>query len=147
MAELCIHWFNPMVWVLYRLMTKDMELSCDEKALGTFDEDVKKAYANALLNISMRQNKLTLGGVLSFGESDIKSRIKGVLGAKKPKVIVTIIAVIAVIIATYISLCGGYLTDLWSYIGKTGELSPEKYRQHRTELVRKMRRQIFRQIV
>lgn len=99
MAALCVHWFDPMVWISYRLMTKDMELSCDEKALGTFDEDVKKAYANALLNISMRQNKLTLGGVLSFGESDIKSRIKGVLGAKKPKVIVTIIAVIAVIIA------------------------------------------------
>ena len=99
MAALCVHWFNPMVWISYRLMTKDMELSCDEKALGTFDEDVKKSYANALLNISMRQNKLTLGGVLSFGESDIKSRIKGVLGAKKPKVIVTIIAVIAVIIA------------------------------------------------
>lgn len=99
MAALCVHWFNPMVWISYRLMTKDMELSCDEKALGTFDDDVKKAYANALLNISMRQNKLTLGGVLSFGESDIKSRIKGVLGAKKPKAIVTIIAVIAVIIA------------------------------------------------
>lgn len=99
MAALCVHWFNPMVWISYRLMTKDMELSCDEKALGGFDTDVKKAYANALLNISMRQNKLTLGGVLSFGESDIKSRIKGVLGAKKPKVIVTIIAVIAVIIA------------------------------------------------
>lgn len=99
MAALCVHWFNPMVWVSYRLMTKDMELSCDEKALGGFDTDVKKAYANALLNISLKQNKLALGGVLNFGESDIKSRIKGVLGAKKPKVIVTIIAVIAVIIA------------------------------------------------
>lgn len=96
MLELCVHWFNPMVWISYRLMTKDMELSCDEKALGGFDPDVKKAYANALLNISMRQNKLTLGGVLSFGESDIKSRIKGVLNAKKPKVIAVIAAVIAV---------------------------------------------------
>lgn len=99
MAALCVHWFNPMVWLSYRLMTKDMELSCDEKALDTFDDDVKKAYANALLNISLKQNRLALGGVLNFGESDIKSRIKGVLGAKKPKVIVTIIAVIAVIIA------------------------------------------------
>lgn len=99
MAALCVHWFNPMVWISYRLMTKDMELSCDEKALGGFDTDVKKAYANALLNISLKQNRLALGGVLNFGESDIKSRIKGVLGAKKPKVIVTIIAVIAVIIA------------------------------------------------
>ncbi|MGN0600937.1 MAG: M56 family metallopeptidase [Oscillospiraceae bacterium] len=116
MAVLCVHWFDPMVWISYRLMTKDMELSCDEKALGTFDDDVKKAYANALLNISMRQNKLTLGGVLSFGESDIKSRIKGVLGAKKPKVIVTIIAVIAVIIA---AVC--LLTNA---VKKTTEFAP-----------------------
>ncbi|MGN0604505.1 MAG: M56 family metallopeptidase [Oscillospiraceae bacterium] len=111
MAALCVHWFNPMVWISYRLMTKDMELSCDEKALGGFDTDVKKAYANALLNISLKQNKLTLGGVLNFGESDIKSRIKGVLGAKKPKVIVTIIAVIAVIIAAVCLLTNAVKKD------------------------------------
>lgn len=111
MAALCVHWFNPMVWVSYRLMTKDMELSCDEKALGTFDADVKKAYANALLNISLKQNRLALGGVLNFGESDIKSRIKGVLGAKKPKVIVTIIAVIAVIIAAVCLLTNAVKKD------------------------------------
>lgn len=99
MSTLCVHWFNPMVWISYRLMTKDMELSCDEKALGTFDDDVKKAYANALLNVSIRQNKLTLGGVLHFGESDIKGRIKGILGGKKPKVIANVMAVITVIIA------------------------------------------------
>ncbi|MDD6825283.1 MAG: M56 family metallopeptidase [Oscillospiraceae bacterium] len=136
MAALCVHWFDPMVWISYRLMTKDMELSCDEKALSTFDEDVKKAYANALLNISMRQNKLTLGGVLSFGESDIKSRIKGVLGAKKPKVIVTIIAVIAVIIAAVCLLTnavkkekefapipeGEYVTDKLLYISPYSSL-------------------------
>ncbi|MGN0554181.1 MAG: M56 family metallopeptidase [Oscillospiraceae bacterium] len=111
MAALCVHWFNPMVWVSYRLMTKDMELSCDEKALGTFDADVKKAYANALLNISLKQNRLALGGVLNFGESDIKSRVKGVLGAKKPKVIVTIIAVIAVIIAAVCLLTNAVKKD------------------------------------
>lgn len=99
MVALCVHWFNPMVWLSYRLMTKDMELSCDEKALGSFDSDVKKAYANALLNISLKQNRISLGGVLNFGESNIKSRIKGVLGAKKPKVTAVVSAVIAVIAA------------------------------------------------
>lgn len=111
MAALCIHWFNPMVWLSYRLMTKDMELSCDEKALGSFDTDVKKAYANALLNISLKQNKLSLGGVLSFGESNIKSRIKGVLGAKKPKVIAVILAVIAVIAAAVCLLTNAVKKD------------------------------------
>lgn len=111
MAALCIHWFNPMVWLSYRLMTKDMELSCDEKALGSFDTDVKKAYANALLNISLKQNRLSLGGVLSFGESNIKSRIKGVLGAKKPKVIAIVSAVIAVVAAAVCLLTNAVKKD------------------------------------
>lgn len=111
MAALCIHWFNPMVWLSYRLMTKDMELSCDEKALGSFDTDVKKAYANALLNISLKQNRLSLGGVLNFGESNIKSRIKGVLGAKKPKVIAVVLAVIAVIAAAVCLLTNAVKKD------------------------------------
>lgn len=96
MAALCLHWFNPLVWVSYRLMTKDMELSCDERAVSRFDRDVRKDYANALLNISARQNHISLGGILAFGESNIKSRIKGVLAAKKPTVIVTAVSVIAV---------------------------------------------------
>lgn len=111
MAALCIHWFNPMVWLSYRLMTKDMELSCDEKALGSFDSDVKKAYANALLNISLKQNRLSLGGVLSFGESNIKSRIKGVLGAKKPKAIAIVSAVIAVVAAAVCLLTNAVKKD------------------------------------
>lgn len=96
MAALCLHWFNPLVWASYKLMTKDMELSCDERAVSRFDRDVRKDYANALLNISARQNHISLGGILAFGESNIKSRIKGVLAAKKPTVIVTAVSVIAV---------------------------------------------------
>lgn len=96
MAALCLHWFNPLVWISYKLMTKDMELSCDERAVSRFDRDVRKDYANALLNISARQNHISLGGILAFGESNIKSRIKGVLAAKKPTVIVTALSVAAV---------------------------------------------------
>ncbi len=98
-AALALHWFNPLVWISYKLMTRDMELSCDEKALAGFDGDVRREYANALLNISVRQNNISLGGVLSFGESSVKARIKGVLSAKKPTVIVTAAAVAAVIAA------------------------------------------------
>lgn len=96
MGALCLHWFNPLVWVSYRLMTKDMELSCDERAVSRFDRDVRKDYANALLNISAGQNHISLGGILAFGESNVKSRIKGVLAAKKPTVIVTAVSVAAV---------------------------------------------------
>lgn len=93
---LALHWFNPLVWLGVRLMTADMELSCDELALRNSDGSYKKAYANALLNMSMRQNKLTIGSVLSFGESNIKSRIKGVLSMKKPKLAAVIAAVVVI---------------------------------------------------
>ncbi|MGN1102961.1 MAG: M56 family metallopeptidase, partial [Huintestinicola sp.] len=91
-AALSIHWFNPMVWLSYRIMSKDMELSCDESAVRSFEGDVRREYANALLNMSLRQNRLY--GLLGFGETGIKSRIKGVLSLKKPTVIATIAAVI-----------------------------------------------------
>lgn len=94
MLTLCIHWFNPMVWLSYQLMTKDMESSCDEKALNSFDKNEKKAYANALLNISLKQNGISLGGMLNFGEKSIKERIKVILGAKKPHKAAVVIAVI-----------------------------------------------------
>lgn len=92
MAALCIHWFNPVVWVSYRLMVKDMELSCDERAVGSFEADVRRNYANALLNMSVKQNGLS--GLLAFGESNVKSRIKGVLSLKKPAIAATAAAVI-----------------------------------------------------
>lgn len=91
-AALSVHWFNPMVWLSYRLMSKDMELSCDERAVRSFEGDVRREYANALLNMSLRQNRLY--GLLGFGETGIKSRIKGVLSLKKPTIIATISAVI-----------------------------------------------------
>lgn len=103
MLTLCIHWFNPMVWLSYQLMTKDMESSCDEKALNIFDKNEKKAYANALLNISLKQNGISLGGMLNFGEKSIKERIKVILGAKKPHKF-TVFAAVIVIIAAAVCL-------------------------------------------
>ena len=98
-----LHWFNPLVWLGVRLMTSDMELSCDELALGQLSAEHKKDYANALLNISMRQNGISFSGLLNFGETGIKARIKEVLSMKKPKVWVSVIAV-AVIIVTGVCL-------------------------------------------
>jgi len=99
LAALSLHWFNPFIWLSFKLMVRDMEMSCDERALMSFDTDVRKAYAEALLNISMKQNNFAYGGLLSFGESSIKSRIKGVLNAKKPALWVTALGILVLIIA------------------------------------------------
>lgn len=116
MVILSVHWFNPLVWLGFKLMTDDMELSCDEKALGSYDVEDRKAYATTLLNMSVRQNSLNLGGMLSFGESGIKTRIKGVLAMKKPKAIACVLAV-AVIIAAAVCL----LTSAEKLVVEDGE--------------------------
>ncbi len=96
---LSLHWFNPLVWLGIGLMTSDMELSCDEIALEGIGEQGRKDYANALLNISMMQNGLAFSGMLGFGESSIKTRIKEVLKIKKPTAAATVAAVAVIAVA------------------------------------------------
>ena len=91
---LCVHWFNPLVWMSFLLMTKDMEMSCDEKVIKELGNDVKKDYTNSLLALAV--GRTINGSPLAFGESDSKARIKNVLHYKKPAFLVLLLAVIAV---------------------------------------------------
>ncbi len=79
-----IHWFNPLVWIAFVLMSTDMELSCDERVLKVMDEDIKKPYANTLLSLAAGRHILN-GSPLAFGEGNVKRRIKNVLNYKKPR--------------------------------------------------------------
>jgi bla regulator protein blaR1 len=97
-----IHWFNPFVWVAYVLMNQDMEMSCDEYVIKrypikNYNEDIRKAYATSLLNLSVGRRKI-LGVPLAFGEGNVKGRIKNVTRYKKPLISVGICAVIGIVI-------------------------------------------------
>ncbi len=105
-----IHWFNPLVWLGISRMNKDMELSCDEAALMALGGGSKKAYANALLNMAVKQNRISLCGVLCFGEKNIKTRIKGVLSMKKPRII-AIVAAFAVVVVSAVCLLTSALPE------------------------------------
>jgi len=95
---LSIHWFNPLVWIAFMLMSTDMELSCDEKVLNEMNEDIKKPYANSLLSLATGRYIFN-GNPLAFGEGNVKGRIKNVLNYKKPRFwVVVIAAIIAVAI-------------------------------------------------
>ncbi|MEG1783231.1 MAG: M56 family metallopeptidase, partial [Oscillospiraceae bacterium] len=83
---LCVHWFNPLVWVAFFLSGRDMELSCD----------VKKDYSTSLLTLATGR-RIVGGTPLAFGEGDTKSRIKNVLNYKKPAFWVIVVSVIAVV--------------------------------------------------
>ncbi|WP_286680769.1 M56 family metallopeptidase [Tepidanaerobacter sp. EBM-49] len=77
-----LHWFNPIVWISYFLMSKDMEMSCDEEVIRQSKEDIRVSYSRSLLSLSMKQSGLL--APLAFGESNIKTRIKNILNYKKP---------------------------------------------------------------
>lgn len=99
---LTAHWFNPVIWLAFALMTRDMELSCDEAVLKIFGAGEKKAYSEALLHVSMKRSGLADNYKfmpLAFAETGIKSRVKNVLKYKKPTVAVTVIAAAVVIAA------------------------------------------------
>lgn len=80
---LCIHWFNPFVWIGFLLMSTDMELSCDEKVIRKMGMEIKKEYSASLLSLATN-NRIINGSPLAFGEGNVKGRIKNVLNYKKP---------------------------------------------------------------
>lgn len=92
----CVHWFNPLVWVAYSMMSEDMELSCDECVIKELGSEIKKEYSKSLLNLSLyRQEKQKT--FIQFGENNIKERVKNVLNYKKPAFAAMFIAIIIVV--------------------------------------------------
>lgn len=94
---LSFHWFNPLMWVAYILLCRDIEFACDEKVIKSLGEEGKKPYSEALLNCSVPRKMITACPV-AFGETGVKSRIKSVLNYKKPAFWVILIAVILSIV-------------------------------------------------
>ena len=80
---LTVHWFNPLCWVAYVLLCRDIELACDEKVIRQMDLDGKKQYSAALLECSAGRRMVTICP-LAFGEVGVKERVKNVLNYKKP---------------------------------------------------------------
>lgn len=82
LLAVCIHWFNPLVWVMYLLTDRDIELSCDEKILEICGEEEKKKYARALLELAENQYQWSLF-LNGFGKSAIQERIVAIMNFKK----------------------------------------------------------------
>lgn len=96
---LCLHWYNPFVWVAYLLICRDIEIACDESVVKNLTLEERKLYSLALLNCAMKLSRLPSCPV-AFGEVDLKQRIKKVLKYKKPVLWCTVVAcVLAVVIA------------------------------------------------
>lgn len=129
----CLHWFNPLVWLSFYLMSRDMEMRCDEAVIREMGEDIKVDYSSSLLTLSAAHIFLP-GSPLAFGETGIKARVKNVLNYKRPAFWVIAVAVAAVLSATVVlavnpnetkteqSLAGQFLQYKTDYVGNNSKV-------------------------
>jgi beta-lactamase regulating signal transducer with metallopeptidase domain len=92
MAALCVHWFNPFVWLMYILANRDIELSCDETVVRKSDISENKNYASALVALEEKKSLLALG--VNFSRNIMNERIQSILNIKKKSKIRIIAAII-----------------------------------------------------
>lgn len=98
---LAIHWFNPLVWVAYILLCKDIEMACDERVVQFMELEERKAYSAALLSCSTNRAHFAACPV-AFGEVSVKYRIKSVLNYKKPSFWISLAGVIVIV---FVAVC------------------------------------------
>ena len=94
-----VYWFNPLMWVAYILLCRDIEVACDEAVIRDIGGEEKKAYSLALMNCAVKSRNIAMCP-LAFGEVGNKERVKNVLNYKRPAFWIIIVAVIACIVAT-----------------------------------------------
>lgn len=102
---LAVHWFNPIMWLGYCLLCRDIELACDERVIKSLDKSAVRAYSEALVRCTVSHRSIALCP-LAFGEVGVKDRIKAMTRYKKPGLILTVLALAVSIV---IGIC--FLTD------------------------------------
>ncbi len=109
---LSVYWFQPLLWVAYVWLCRDIESACDERVIREMDGGDKKRYSEALLHSSVRRRALS-ACPLAFGEVGVKSRVRAVLNYKRPAFW---LIVVAVVLSTVLAV--GLLSDPWHLPGE-----------------------------
>lgn len=115
---LTVYWFNPLLWIAYVLLCRDIELACDEKVIRDMGEENKKPYSEALIDCNI-PGRTIAACPLAFGEVSVKKRVKSVLNYKKPAFWIIVVAVVLCIIAAVCFLTNPKITvdkDLAAFI-------------------------------
>ena len=110
---LAVYWFNPVLWIAYVLLCRDIESACDERVIKEMSDEARKGYSEALVACSVHRRAI-MACPLAFGEVGVKDRIKSVLSYKRPAFW---IIVAALVISLVVAVC--FMTDPFEYgIGK-----------------------------
>ena len=110
---LCLHWFNPLVWLAFSLMCRDMEMSCDEHVLKKMGvEETKEGYSMALVALAIEKKFIT-NSPLAFGGSDVKARVENVLNFKNiSKLAISVKIILAIVFSAGLMTNTVIATDL-----------------------------------
>lgn len=117
-AALCVHWFNPLVWVMFILFNRDIELACDESVIRQFGQGARSAYANAL--ITMEEGKNRFRPLCNyFSENAMEERILSIMKTKRTKIGVlaacaAVFVVLAVLLGTSVIAENDVSRDGWA---------------------------------
>ena len=94
---LSVYWFNPVMWIAYIFLCKDIEGACDEKVISQMDKESIASYSQALLTCAAQRRMITACPI-AFGETDVRGRIKNVLNYKKPAFWIICISIVSCIV-------------------------------------------------
>lgn len=92
---LCVHWFNPFVWLMYFLLQCDIELVCDESVIRCFGEQSKRTYANMLIDMEMKKGS-PMPLCNHFGKNAIEERIIAIMKVKKTSVATMLLSAVLI---------------------------------------------------
>ena len=120
---LSVYWFNPLCWIAYILLCRDIEYACDEKVIRDKDREYANSYSQALLDCNS-QRKIIAACPLAFGETDVKGRIKGILNYKKPAFW---IVVVSIVVCLVLAVCFLTRPEKERDLAETDPLAAEEY--------------------
>jgi len=95
---LTLHWFNPLMWLAYFLLCRDIELACDERVIRSLERNQRADYSQTLLTCSIHE-KMIFACPVAFGQAGVKERVRNVLNYRKPGLWITAVTVLAMIVS------------------------------------------------
>ncbi|MBD5539776.1 MAG: hypothetical protein HDR00_01005 [Lachnospiraceae bacterium] len=129
-----VHWFNPLAWISYYLMCKDMEMSCDENVVEKMGQEIKKDYSTSLLSLASGR-KMEGARLTAFGEGNVRKRIVRVLRYKRPSMkagvvgSVVLVAAMAGLLFNSVKVSAGQ-NAVWDILTKSGNAGAVSYIQN-----------------
>lgn len=100
---LCVHWFNPLVWISLDLIRTDIEMSCDEGIMNLLGERENARYSEVLLDLSVKNDR-ALSLMLTFGEENVKGRIRNVMHYRKPGAVLSVLFICLTVVISFFLL-------------------------------------------